>query len=242
MYDNLSYRQENLEALLNGNIPEHLVPKMMEYYGHLRRHEDLEKERMAIRERTVVRKELIQGAYNAAKHYAALTFDPEKERGDETRCGGLLILLGDWDEPGMSSAFISSDGGRLPAQIEYESETAPGTELSDILEQYSRDPHRNEHDLAIFLHYNDSNVKAKNVHVEGVRGTMLSPEPNGFTGGSRFRAARYFSQHNPDAVSVMVSAGEAAVYVIQNGRVKIMYDIEKSEENNYEELEVLNYN
>lgn len=240
----------DLEAALKGKLPEYLIPKAVAFCYELLEHEQLEHMRRASRERTIPRQDLVAKAYSIAKRYANKTLDPTKERGDERRCGGLLILLGDWYEPGMSDAYLSPEG-KLPPQIEggqekYLSHPPFDTGISladenrqgldDLLDQYLKNPHSNRNDLAIFVNNADGEIKSTHAYVEGVRGTELPEDPRGFSGGARFRAAQYFSYHNPDAVAVMVSAGEGAVYVIQHGRVKQAYDADCTRDVVFEEI------
>jgi len=199
------------------NIPEEYLPRVFAFCQILR--QELMEQRLTKRKVTRVPESLIRKSYAAAQAYAHKTFDPTKEFGDETRCGGLLLLLGDWNEPGMSTD-MSIDNLQLTKQVNGKATSAS---LQEILAQYAHHPHSNGNDLGIFIDSVSGKVTATHVYVEGVRESALDPDPQ-YSGGARFTAARYFTKYNPDAVAIMVSASQGVVYLIQNGIVKESYD------------------
>ncbi|MBR9700867.1 hypothetical protein GOV11_03310 [Candidatus Woesearchaeota archaeon] len=249
--------------ILNGQeiLPEY-IPKIQAYYDELRTldlHKKLEQERQQVRVKTIVSEDLINKAYEIAVEYGKSTFDGTRVKGDEYKCGGLLILIGNWNEPGISKPYADCDGGELPKQISYEQEHYLNTDefnqgislvdenlpgLDSLLEHYVENPHHNMNDLAIFVNHEDGQVTATHAHVEGVRSSEIPPEPSGYTGGSRFKAGRHFAQKNPYAVSIMVSAGEAAVYLMQQSyqhgqpvsMIKRVHNIETGEDTILENL------
>jgi DNA integrity scanning protein DisA with diadenylate cyclase activity len=194
------------------------------------REESLRETRKETRDHTYLDEHLILTVYEKAKEYGIKTFDETKERDEEGRCGGLLVLIGDAEEPGMYSTWESPDGyGTLGPQVSKKREKITGEysieNIDELFDRIAENPKK--HDLAIYVHTDGRVVSTR---------TFVNDATDSGEGNARHQAAYKFTDQNYHAVAVMVSAGNGDVSIIQHGAKAQVYDVEDKSELAYAPL------
>lgn len=189
--------------------------------------EELQETRRENREHTYIDEKIALTIYEQAMTYAKNTFDGTKEREEEGRCGGLLILIGDAYEPGMFTAWNSPDGyGTLGPQVSKKKEKISGEytidNIDELFDKIAENP--DKHDLAIFMHVDGTVVSTR---------TYVNQAVDSGEGNARHQAAYNFTDQNYHNIAVMVSAGNGDVSIIQHGKKAQVYDVEDGCDTSY---------